>query len=60
MNSGSMAGSFCVSYQGVEKEVNSEGAKLKKQFICIPDKMIWDVSQKPCDLAHSLRSESSC
>lgn len=55
MNSGSMAGSFCVSYQGVEKEVNSQGAKLKKQFICIPD-----VSQKPCDLAHSLRSESSC
>lgn len=39
MNSGSMAGSFCVSYQGVEKEVNSQGAKLKKkQFICIPDK----------------------
>lgn len=60
MNSGSMAGSFCVSYQGVEKEVNSQGAKLKKQFICIPDKMILDVSQKPCDLAHSLRSESSC
>lgn len=46
MNSGSMAGSFCVLYQGVEKEVNSQGAKLKKtkQFICIPDKMIWDVS----------------
>lgn len=44
MNSGSMAGSFCVSYQGVEKAVNSQGAKLKKQFICIPDKMIWDVS----------------
>lgn len=30
MNSGSMAGSFCVLYQGVEKEVNSQGAKLKK------------------------------
>lgn len=55
-----MAGSFCVSYQGVEKEVNSQGAKLNKQFICIPDKMIWDVSQKLYDLAHSLRSESSC
>lgn len=35
MNSGSMAGSFCVSYQGVEKEVNSQGAKLKKQFIIV-------------------------
>lgn len=31
MNSGSMAGSFCVLYQGVEKEVNSQGAKLKKK-----------------------------